>query len=197
MNICVFGAASNAIAARYLEQVEAFAAELARRGHGLVFGGGATGLMGAAARGAAKAGGYILGVAPSFFNVEGVLYQNCTEFIYTETMRERKQTMEDRSDAVVMVPGGIGTFEEFFEMLTLKQLGRNNKPIAVFNVGGYFDEMEAMLQKSAREGFMSEGTLALYRCFSDGTALLDYLEQYREEHPEADAVSLNHIRGSR
>ena len=190
MNICVFGAASNAIADSYLKTVENFGAELAMRGHGLVFGGGATGLMGAVARGVAGAGGFLLGVAPHFFNTEGVLYQNCTEFIYTETMRERKQTMEDRSDAVVMVPGGIGTFEEFFEMLTLKQLGRNNKPIAVFNVNGYFDEMEAMLQKAAREQFMSAGTLDLYRCFSDGGELLAYLEQYAEAAPDADALKM-------
>ena len=190
MNICVFGAASNAIEGSYLKTVEEFGAELAKRGHGLVFGGGATGLMGAVARGVAGAGGFLLGVAPHFFNTEGVLYQNCTEFIYTDTMRERKQAMEDRSDAVVMVPGGIGTFEEFFEMLTLKQLGRNNKPIAVFNVNGYFDEMEAMLQKAAREQFMSGGTLALYRCFSDGGELLAYLEQYAEAAPDADALKM-------
>jgi len=180
MNICVFGASSNAIEESYLNRVEAFGEELARRGHGLVFGGGAKGLMGAAARGAARGGGFILGVAPSFFNVDGVLYEHCTEFIHTETMRERKQTMEDRSDAVVMTPGGIGTFEEFFEMLTLKQLGRNNKPIAVFNVNGYFDEMQEMLEKSVRQNFMSHATLELYRVFTDGSKLLDYLESYDE-----------------
>ena len=80
--------------------------------------------MGAAARGASAGNGEIVGVAPTFFNVDGIIYDKCTELIRTETMRERKQIMEDRSDAFIMVPGGIGTFEEFFEVLTLKQLGR-------------------------------------------------------------------------
>ncbi len=88
--------------------------KLAERGHTLVlFGAGARGLMGAAARGASAGNGEIVGVAPTFFNVDGIIYGKCTELIRTETMRERKQIMEDRSDAFIMVPGGIGTFEEF------------------------------------------------------------------------------------
>ena len=176
MNICVFGASSNAIGAHYLEAGERLGAALARRGHGLVFGGGANGLMGAVARGVRSGGGRILGVAPRFFNVDGVLYDACTEFIYTDTMRERKQIMEDRSDAVIMTPGGIGTFEEYFEMLTLKQLGRHSRPIAVFNVGGYFDELLQMLEKAAREQFMQPAALSLSRCFTDAEAMLDYIE---------------------
>ena len=87
MQICVYGASSNDIDARYLEAGEALGMEMARRGHGLVFGGGASGLMGAVARGMTQGGGAILGVAPSFFNVDGILYDKCTEFIYTDTMR--------------------------------------------------------------------------------------------------------------
>lgn len=176
MNICLFGAASDEIGKEYLEAAEAFGEALARRGHSLVFGGGATGVMGAAARGVSKAGGTLTGIAPRFFQKEGVLYGGCTELLYTETMRERKQWMEERSDAVVMAPGGIGTFEEFFEMLTLKQLGRHRKPIAVLNLCGYFDEMQRMLQKAVRLRFMGEETMALYGCFSDGEALLCALE---------------------
>ena len=188
MNICIFGASSNAIDESYLTAVEELGEELAKRGHGLVFGGGAKGLMGAAARGTTRGGGSVLGVAPSFFNVDGVLYEHCTEFIYTETMRERKQTMEDRSDAVVMTPGGIGTFEEFFEVLTLKQLSRNNKPIAVFNVNGYFDEMQQMLEKSVEQRFMSAATLELYRSFRDPGELLDYLENYSDRQRSIDEL---------
>ena len=128
------------------------------------------------AGGVRSGGGRILGVAPRFFNVDGVLYDACTEFIYTDTMRERKQIMEDRSDAVIMTPGGIGTFEEYFEMLTLKQLGRHSRPIAVFNVGGYFDELLQMLEKAAREQFMQPAALSLSRCFTDAEAMLDYIE---------------------
>lgn len=190
MNICVFGASSKAIDASYLQAVEELGEKMAHRGHGLVFGGGASGLMGAAARGSTKGGGRILGVAPSFFNVDGVLYEDCTEFIYTDTMRERKQIMEERSDAVVMTPGGIGTFEEFFEMLTLKQLSRNNKPIAVFNVNGYFDKMQEMLEVAVEQRFMSAAVLNLYRVFRDPDALLDYLETYNERQKSIEELKI-------
>jgi uncharacterized protein (TIGR00730 family) len=108
---------------------------LAQKGYTLVFGGGAQGLMGAAARGFKEMNGRIIGIAPTFFmNVDGVLYDQCSQFIYTETMRERKQLMEEHSDAFLVTPGGIGTFEEFFEILTLKQLGRHTKPILIYNI---------------------------------------------------------------
>lgn len=177
MNLCLYGASSDQIAPAYLQAVEALGEKLARRGHGLVFGGGAQGLMGAAARGVSSRHGYILGVAPSFFNVDGVLYPHCTEFIYTETMRQRKQIMEDRADGFIMVPGGIGTYEEFFEMLTLKQLGRHSKPIAVLNLDGYYDLLQQMLEQTIEQGFMKPACRDLYGVFSDADALLDYLEQ--------------------
>lgn len=177
MNLCLYGASSDQIAPAYLQAVEALGEKLARRGHGLVFGGGAQGLMGAAARGVSSRSGYILGVAPSFFNVDGVLYPHCTEFIYTETMRQRKQIMEDRADGFIMVPGGIGTYEEFFEMLTLKQLGRHSKPIAVLNLDGYYDLLQQMLEQTIEQGFMKPACRDLYGVFSDADALLDYLEQ--------------------
>ena len=94
MNICIYGASSDAIDPVYLSRVENLGETLAKRGHGLVFGAGAKGVMGAAARGFRKAGGPIKGVAPTFFNVDGVLFEHCTEFVPTETMRERKQIME-------------------------------------------------------------------------------------------------------
>ncbi len=176
MNICVYGAASNKINPLYVEKVEALGKELAKRGHGLVYGGGANGLMGAVARGVSSVGGEILGVAPSFFKPDGVLYTECTEFIYTETMRERKQAMEDRSDAFLVVPGGIGTFEEFFEILTLRKLGRHNKPIAVYNLGGYFDPARALLDRAVAEGFMDRCDDSLCLFSSDPEKILSYLE---------------------
>lgn len=181
MNICIYGASSNAIDPVYLTRVEALGENLAKRGHGLVFGAGAKGVMGAAARGFHKAGGSIKGVAPTFFNVDGILFEHCTEFVPTETMRERKQIMEDSADGFIIAPGGIGTFEEFFEILTLKQLGRHAKPIAIYNINGYYDAMLAMLQKSADEHFMREVTLDLYKVFDDDDAMIHYLENSDEE----------------
>ena len=120
MNICIYGASSELIDAKYMEETEKLSRVLASNGYGLVFGGGAQGLMGAAARGFKAMNGEIIGIAPTFFmNVDGILYDQCTQFIYTETMRERKQLMEEHADAFLVTPGGIGTFEEFFEILTL------------------------------------------------------------------------------
>lgn len=181
MNICVYGASSNAIAKKYIKAVEALGEEMGKRGHGLVFGAGASGAMGASARGCLRGGApAIIGIAPSFFNVDGVLFQECTEMIHTTTMRERKQLLEDRSDAFVIAPGGIGTFDEFFEILTLKQLGRHNKPMVIFNVDGYYDLMLAMLRQTAKEDFMNESTMDLYTVLDDVAQILDYIENYNE-----------------
>lgn len=186
MNICVYGASSNTLDSSYIQAVEALGLQMAQRGHHLVFGGGARGLMGAAARGVSQGGGNIVGVAPSFFNVDGILYQDCTELIYTETMRERKQIMEDRADAFIMVPGGIGTFEEFFEILTLKQLGRHQKAIVGFNVNGFFDTMTAMIESAIQQNFVAPPCRKLYQFFDKAEDVLDYLEQYRPEPLTAD-----------
>ncbi len=191
MNICVYGASSDAIDKCYIEAGELLGEKMAKRGHTLVFGGGSAGLMGAVARGAARGGGKIIGVAPSFFDVDGVLFDQCTEFIYTETMRERKQLLEDLSDAFIMSPGGIGTYEEFFEVLTLKQLDRHNKPIAVFNTNGYYTPMANLLKETANSGFMREQSLKLYEIFEDVNKILDYVENYIPI--EYDIKDMKHI----
>ncbi len=178
MNICVYGASSDAIDKRYIEAGELLGEEMAKRGHSLVYGGGAHGLMGAVARGMTRGGGKIVGIAPSFFEVDGVLYEKCTEFICTETMRERKQIMEESADAFIMTPGGIGTYEEFFEILTLKQLDRHPKAIAILNTLGYFDPLEELLKRTSDLHFMRPASLELYESFSEPAALLDYLEGY-------------------
>ena len=184
MNICVYGASSNTIDINFVEKVEKLGEEIAKRGHSVVYGGGAQGLMGAVARGARKADGKVKGIAPSFFNVDGVLFEDCTEFIYTETMRERKQLLEDHSDCFIVAPGGIGTFEEFFEVLTLKQLRRHEKAIVIYNINGYYDEMEKMIENAINEGFMKETCRELYTYFDDMDKMLDYLEEYVPEKAE-------------
>ena len=178
MNVCIYGASSPDLEKSYFEAVYALSEKLAQAGFGLVFGGGAQGLMGAAARGFRDNGAYILGVAPSFFNVDGILFEECTEFIYTETMRERKQIMEDRSDAFIMAPGGIGTFEEFFEILTLKQLRRHDKAIVIYNVNGYYDKLLEMLRIAAEQGFMKPVCNQLYFVSDDPRAIAEYLGDY-------------------
>ncbi len=184
MTICVYGASSNTIDKSYILPVEELGRRLAQRGHKLVYGGGATGLMGAVARGVYEEKGEITGVSPKYFNVDGILFQNCTEFIYTETMRERKQIMEDRADAFVMVPGGLGTFDEFFEILTLKQVGRHQKPIAVFDINGYYNAMGKMLDVAIEHDFMKENCVKLFEFFDEVDPLFDYIENYVDEYTD-------------
>ncbi len=179
MNICVFGAASIDIDKKYIEAVESMGRHLAKRGHDLVFGAGCTGLMGAAARGFKSEGGYIRGVIPEFFKEEMIelIYTKCDELIYTESMRERKAKMEDYADAFIITPGGIGTFEEFFEVLTLKQLGRHKKPIAIYNIDGYYNSMNNMIEHSINQKFIKNDCRALYKCFNDLDKLTKYIEE--------------------
>lgn len=175
MRICIYGAASDKVDKKYLDGAEMLGMSLAKNGHGLVFGGGATGLMGAAARGAQREDGEIIGIAPTFFNQKGVLFETCTQLIFTETMRERKQLMEEKADAFIMMPGGIGTFEEFFEILTLKQLHRHDKPIAVYNIDGYYDKLLAFLEQSRAEKFLDRGCQELFGVCETPEELLKYL----------------------
>ena len=176
MRICIYGASGDQLDARYFEAARGLGEELGRRGHSLVFGGGAHGLMGACAEGAAAAGAEIVGVAPRFFDEPGVLFSGCTRFVWTESMRERKAAMEELAEAFVVLPGGIGTLEEFFETLTLKQLGLHGKPIALLNTLGYFNAVETLLEQAAEGGFMSRGCLKLCGFCSTPGEALDYAE---------------------
>ena len=185
MNICLYGASSSSVAKAYINPTEALGEKMADRGHTLIFGGGAAGLMGAAARGAYSHGGKIIGVVPSFLNVDGILFDNCDELIFTDTMRERKQLMEEKSDAFVMTPGGLGTFDEFFEILTLKQLGRHSKPVAVFNINGYFDSLVAQLNNAVYKQFMTPEALELCLFTDNADKLINYLEDGAAAHLQA------------
>lgn len=182
MNICIYGAASTKIDEKYIKKVEELGFKMAQRGHNLVFGAGGTGLMGAAARGVHKGGGKITGVIPAFFlekDVE-IVFHDCNEVIYTKDMRDRKEKMEELSDAFITVPGGIGTFEEFFEILTAKQLERHKKAIAVFDIDGYYNELQKMMEHSMATKFINEECRQLYTLFSDADEMLNYIEAYEE-----------------
>jgi uncharacterized protein (TIGR00730 family) len=178
MRICVYGAASPTIDPKYMELVEQMGATMVKRGHSLVFGGGGNGLMGAVAKGVRLEGGHILGVIPKFFDDENIeaVCDYCDELIEPDTMRERKQIMEDNADAFIVVPGGIGTFEEFFEILTLKQLCRHNKPIAVYNLMGYYNEINHAMEQSIKKNFIRGNCMDLYYTTDNLEDLFRYLE---------------------
>lgn len=182
MNICVFGAASNEIDKNYIETIEKLGERMVERGHSLVFGAGGSGLMGAAARGVHRAGGKIYGFIPKFFRDEQIeaIFDKCTELVYTETMAERKTNMENLADAFLVCPGGMGTFEEFFQVLTLKQLGRHSKPIAIFDINNYYKHLEEFLEVSMKERFIRENCRDLYFYSDNMDEILDYIENDKQ-----------------
>ena len=180
MVICVFGAASEAVDAFYKEKCYSLCKKLAERGHSLIYGAGSEGLMGAAARGFKDGGGKVHGIIPHFFkekSFEGIYYDS-DKLEFTETMAERKQKMEDGCDAFIVVPGGIGTFEEFFEVLTLKQLGRHKKAIAVYDIAGYYSGLDRMFDGIIKSRFVNEECKKLYKTMVDEKEVIDYIENY-------------------
>ena len=179
MHITVYGASGAHLAAEYYAAAQRFGGLLARAGHTLVFGGGQEGLMGACARGASAEGGEIVGVAPRFFDEPGILYPHCSRFVYTETMAQRKTEMEALAEAFVVLPGGIGTFEEFFETLTLKQLGQHRKPIVLLNTLDYYDDLVSLLRKAVGGRFLSRGCLELFSLCREPEEILPAIENAR------------------
>ncbi|MCD8025516.1 MAG: TIGR00730 family Rossman fold protein [Clostridiales bacterium] len=178
MDICVFGSSSEQIDRIYLDSAVHLGKSLAKKGHGVIYGAGKYGIMGAVARGAASENGKLVGVTPRFFDELEVISDICTELIYTETMRERKAIMEDRADAFIICAGGMGTFEEFFEVLTLKQLNRHSKAIIVYNLNGYYDPMIAMMENAVQEKFMSGDCSRLFSVARSEDEVFEQLESY-------------------
>ena len=138
----------------YAEEAARFGEMCARKSLTLYYGGGSIGLMAAAANAALSHGGRVIGVAPDFFTKGAVLATNLTEMVLVKTMSERKQLLEQRADAFVVFPGGYGTMDELFEMITDAQLGMHFKPIAVYNYLGYYDLLIKQLDKFLEEGFL-------------------------------------------
>lgn len=180
LTICVYGAASNNINHIYISETEKLGKELGSRQHKLIYGAGATGLMGACARGVASVGGEVIGVVPSFMSDFELLNESCTELVKTSTMGERKEIMENRSDAFIIVPGGIGTFDEFFQILTLEELKRKSAPIILYNIDGYYDDLINFMDTCVHKGFIRVGVKDLFRICDTPTEALDIIEYFAE-----------------
>ena len=134
---------------------------IGRHGGQLVYGGGRNGLMGLVARATLDAGGRVVGVIPRALVEREWANQDCTELLIVDTMHERKREMAERADAFLALPGGIGTFEEFFEVWTWRQLGYHAKPVGLFNVNGYYDGLLQFLAQSVAQQFMGPWQMEL------------------------------------
>lgn len=177
--VCIYGASSDAIPAKYFEAADRLGALMAENDYTLVFGGGAIGLMGAVARSIHRCGGSVVGVIPEFMMDWGVAYELSDELVVTADMRERKATMELMADAFIALPGGFGTLEEMLEIITLKQLGRMNKPIVFVNVGGFYDCLNATFERMYEQSFAKPEYRELYYLASDPADAIRYLESYQ------------------
>ena len=150
---------------------------IGQHGGQLVYGGGKNGLMGTVAEATMAAGGRVIGVIPRALVEKEWARTECTELHIVETMHERKQMMAEKSDAFLALPGGIGTFEEFFEVWTWRQLGYHNKPIGLLNVNGYYEPMLQFLNGVVKHEFMAEWQMDLIKAHSNIRALLPELIQ--------------------
>ena len=162
LRITMYGAASEEIDRVYIRQGEQLGREMAAAGYTLVYGGGATGMMGACARGITEAGGKLIGVVPAFMDAYESIFENCTELIRTDSMGDRKALMENLADAFIISPGGVGTMDEFFQILTLGYLDRKDVPIVIFNIKGFFDPIIEFIENGVEKGFISEKVRSLY-----------------------------------
>jgi hypothetical protein len=152
---------------------------LAESGIELVYGGAKVGLMGAVADGALQGGGRVIGVLPRFLRTKEVAHEHLSELILVDTMHERKLKMHELSDGVIALPGGYGTLEELFEMLTWGQLGLHAKPIGLLNIDGFYDDLVALADTMTRRGFLKEENRRMLLIDQNAEDLLAQMRQYR------------------
>jgi len=176
--ICVFCGSSDSIDDAYLDAAWALGESVAKRGLKLVFGGGRTGLMGFLADAALAGGVQVIGILPRLFNTPALAHPNLTELRIVDDMHIRKAIMIEAADAFLALPGGFGTFEELFEVLTWAQIGLHRKPIGVLNVNGYFNLLIDLIEHARDEGFILEEHPDLLIIEDDVVRLLYRLTQY-------------------
>jgi uncharacterized protein (TIGR00730 family) len=150
---------------------------IGRHGGQLVYGGGKAGLMGEVAQATQEAGGRVVGIIPKALVEKEWAMHDCTELHIVDTMHDRKRMMAERADAFVALPGGIGTFEELFEVWTWRQLGYHDKPVGILNTGGYYDGLLAFLSNSVEQQFMSDWQMELIQAGKEPAPLLQSLIQ--------------------
>jgi len=162
MRICIYCASSQKIDRSYFEATEKLALELVKAKVQVVYGGGASGLMGKLADVVLENGGRIKGIMPRFMNEVEWAHKKVADLEFTETMHERKAKFLEGIDGLVALPGGTGTLEELLEALTLKRLGLFSKPIVILNTGNYYAPLREMLEKCVRENFLGEKHLEMW-----------------------------------
>ena len=188
-SLCVYCGSRTGATKDFAEAAAAVGTWIGAQGGQLVYGGGNNGLMGVMANAALAAGGRVVGVIPHVLVEKEWAKLDCTELHVVDNMHERKRMMAERADAFLALPGGIGTFEEFFEVWTWRQLGYHDKPVGLLNLGGYYDALLAFLRSSVNHGFMSDWQLDLVRVGGDVEGLLQGLAEAASLAPRRTDLS--------
>ena len=178
-NICVYCGSSDKMSDGYLLSARQMGAAIARRGYTLTYGAGCTGMMGAVADGTLETGGEVIGVIPDMFTTPTLMHTGLTHLEIVGSMHARKQRLVDISDAFIALPGGYGTFEELFEILTWAQIGLHSKPVGLLNTQNYFDPIISAIEHARTEGFIYAEHRSLFVCDDQPDGLLDKLVQYQ------------------
>ncbi len=190
-NICVYCGSSSGRNPAYVESAERLADVLVERNIGLVYGGAQIGVMGAVANQMLAQGGRVIGVIPEGLLLKEVAHQGLTELHVTKSMHDRKALMAEHSDGFIALPGGIGTFEELFEVWTWSQLGFHHKPCGLLNVAGYYDQLIAFLNHASEEGFVKPPHRELLMVEQDPAKILDRMALYTPPITSPLAVKLD------
>jgi uncharacterized protein (TIGR00730 family) len=177
--ICVYCGSSDDVPPDYLAGARQMGAAIATHGMQLVYGAGRSGLMGAVANGALERGGEVTGVIPGYFNTPQLAHHGLTRLEVVETIHIRKARLAELADAFIALPGGYGTFEEFFEILTWAQIGLHKKPIGLLNLRNYYAPLLEMVELARKEGFIYDEHLTLFHIHSDPETLLKALTGYK------------------
>ena len=174
--VCVYCGSSGAVDRQYREAASELGTRLAAAGIGLVYGGGRVGLMGLLADAALVGGGEVIGIIPSRLRDAELAHPGATEMVVVASMHERKHLMAEKADAFAVLPGGIGTLDEMFEILSWKQLGLHDKPILLADIGGYWAPLRALLDEIVTTGFARPEARKLVRVVPTVAALMAVLE---------------------
>lgn len=176
-NVTVYCSSSSKIAAVHQAAAAALGRAAAQQGWALIYGGTSAGLMGITSQAAHAAGGRVIGIAPQFFMDMGLRDPHCHELVIADNMRHRKQILEQRGDALIALPGGLGTFGEVFDVFDAKYLGLHNKPIVFLNIAGYFQPLVDMIEHGIEHQFIKPKARDMYYLATSVESAVDYLRQ--------------------
>lgn len=178
-NVAVFCASSDGVDPEIFKMARIVGEVLAKRDIRLIYGGSKLGLMGQVAAGVMENGGFVTGVIPEFLKTKEVVHTGLDRLITTKDMHERKLTMNELSDAFITLPGGFGTLEELFEIVTWSQLGLHRKPIGLLNINGFYDDLLSMLKNMTAKGLLKEENLEILLVADSIEELLKLMYNYK------------------